>query len=108
MKEDFNKIFFAIQAVLIFSLFWLIPNSIIIQLILILDLLFVVYLAEFVSESDKEIAALRRDVEQNSIEIELIDSNFNDKVNELVDKFEKKKTTRKTTKKETKKAASKK
>lgn len=99
MKEDFNKIFFAIQAVLIFSLFWLIPNSIIVQLILVLDLLFVVYLAEFVSESDKEIAALRRDVEQISLEIELIDSNFNDKVNELIDKTKKKKTVKKTTKK---------
>lgn len=99
MKEDFNKIFFAIQAVLIFSLFWLIPNSIIVQLILVLDLLFVVYLAEFVSESDKEIATLRRDVEQISLEIELIDSNFNDKVNELIDKTKKKKTVKKTTKK---------
>lgn len=103
MKEDFNKIFFAIQAVLIFSLFWLIPNSIIVQLILVLDLLFVVYLAEFVSESDKEIAALRKDVEQNSLEIELIDSNFNDKINELIDK-----TKKKTVKKTTKKVASKK
>lgn len=99
MKEDFNKLFFAIQAVLIFSLFWLIPNSIIVQLILILDLLFVVYLAEFVLESDKEIASLRKDVEQNSLEIELIDSNFNDKVNELFDKIEKKKTVKKTAKK---------
>lgn len=103
MKEDFNKIFFAIQAVLIFSLFWLIPNSIIVQLILVLDLLFVVYLAEFVSESDKEIATLRRDVEQISLEIELIDSNFNDKINELIDK-----TKKKTVKKTTKKVASKK
>lgn len=97
-----NKLYIAIQIILITVIYFTIPNSLILQLVLWVNLFFTTFTLSFAEATDEEFSEFERDVKisLNTIcyEIERLDT--------LVDELKtpkKKSTAKKTTKKTTKK-----
>ena len=95
-----NKLFLAVQTVLILVIYFAMPNSIILQLALFVNMFFTIYTLAFAETTDDEIVMLEREINsiRNSATNEMIRLDaVVDELNSLTKKA--KKTTRKTTKK---------
>lgn len=97
-----NKLYIAIQIILITVIYFTIPNSLILQLVLWVNLFFTTFTLSFAEATDEELVALEKNtkVSFNNIAYEIA------RLDTLVDELKtpkKKSTVKKTTKKTTKK-----
>ena len=97
-----NKLYIAIQIILITVIYFTIPNSLILQLVLWVNLFFTTFTLSFAEATDEELVALEKNtkVSLNNIAYEIA------RLDTLVDELKtlkKKSTAKKTTKKTTKK-----
>lgn len=93
-----NKLYIAIQIILITVIYFTIPNSLILQLVLWVNLFFTTFTLSFAEATDEELVALEKNtkVSLNNIAYEIA------RLDTLVDELKtpkKKSTTKKTTKK---------
>ena len=94
-----NKLYIAIQIILITVIYFTIPNSLILQLVLWVNLFFTTFTLSFAEATDEELVALEKNtkVSLNNIAYEIA------RLDTIVDEFKtpkKKSTTKKTTKKQ--------
>ena len=93
-----NKLYITIQIILITVIYFTIPNSLILQLVLLVNLFFTTFILSFAEATDEELVALEKNtkVSLNNIAYEI------ERLDTLVDELKtpkKKSTTKKTIKK---------